>query len=83
MEVGELNFRRNRRYEAMKKYGSVECLEPACRENDTLEHANKCFGYQARLKDEAGPYEIIQYLVELDSERMRKFNRSLMNHRVL
>ena len=83
MEVGELNFRKNRKYEAMKKYGSIQCLEPTCREDDTLAHANECFGYQTRLKEEAGPYEIIDYLVELDCERMRKYHRSLLNHRVL
>ena len=83
MEVGELNFRKNRKYEALKKYGSTQCLEPACMEDDTLEHMNQCFGYQTKLKDDAGPYEIIEYLVELDQERMRKFRRSLLNHRIL
>ena len=83
MEIGELNFRRNRKYEAMKKYGSVECLEPSCHEEDTLEHVNTCHGYSSRLKDDAGPYEIIEYLVSLDEERFRKYRRSLVNHRVL
>ena len=83
MEVGELNFRASRKYEAMKKYGSIQCLEPACTGDDEFEHVKTCFGYKARLKEEAGPYEIIEYLVELDTERMRKFRKSLMNHRVL
>ena len=83
MEVGELNFRANRKYEAIKKYGSIKCLEPACPDNDSLEHVKTCFGYSSRLKEEAGPYEIIDFLVELDTERMKKFRKSLMNHRVL
>ena len=83
MEVGELNFRANRKYEAIKKYGSINCLEPACTGIDSLEHVKTCFGYSTRFKDEAGPYEIIDTLVELDNERMRKFRKSLMNHRVL
>ena len=83
MEIGELNFRRNRKYESMKKYGSVACLEPSCHEDDTLQHVNTCHGYSARLKDDAGPYEIIEYLVELENERFRKYRRSLLNHRVL
>ena len=82
-DVGELNFRRSRKYEAMKKYGSVKCLVPACGGEDSLSHVNTCFGYQTRLRDDAGPYEIIDYLVELEMERMSKFNRSLLNHRVL
>ena len=83
MEVGELNFRSNRKYEAMKKYGSVNCLVPACLEPDSLSHVNTCHGYTSRLKDDAGPYQIIEYLLELETERCRKFNKSLLNHRVI
>ena len=82
-DVGELNFRRNRKYEAMKKYGSVECLVPACGGEDSLEHVKQCFGYYTRWRDDAGPYDIIEYLVALEYERAGRFNRSLLNHRVL
>ena len=30
-EVGELNFRRSRRQESLKKYGNFDCLVPFCR----------------------------------------------------
>ena len=82
-DVGELNFRRGRKYEAMKKYGSVSCLVPACNGTDELGHVNQCFGYRSRLREDAGPYDIIEYLLELETERFVKFNRSLLNHRVL
>ena len=35
LDVGELNFRRNRKYEAMKKYGSISCLKMKGAENST------------------------------------------------
>ena len=83
MEVGELNFRTNRKYEALKKYGSTNCLVPACLEPDSLSHVNSCHGYSSRLKDDAGPYQVIEYLTELEEERCKKFNKSLLNHRVV
>ena len=82
-ETGELNFRRSRRQEALKKYGSYECLVPFCREDDSLEHVQKCPGYTARVKDGAGPYEFIEYLTELELERNKRFNRSLINFKTL
>ena len=82
-EVGELNFRRNRRQEALKKYGSVECLIPFCKEEDSLSHVQNCKGYSSKLKEGASPYEFIDYLVELEAERNKKFNRSLINFKTL
>ena len=82
-EVGELNFRRSRRNEAMKKYGSVECLVPFCKEDDSLSHVQVCPGYTAKVKDGASPYEFIDYLAELELERNKRFNRSLINFKTL
>ena len=82
-ELGELNFRMARKHEALKKYGSVECLVPHCREMDELNHVKECDGYTARLRDDAGPYEFIDYLAELELERNQKFNKSLINHKTL
>ena len=82
-EVGELNFRRNRKQEALTKYGSYECLIPFCKEDDSLSHVQVCKGYTSRLKEGAGPYEFIDYLVELEAERNKKFNRSLINFKTL
>ena len=82
-EVGELNFRKSRKQEALSKYGSYECLIPFCKEDDSLDHVKTCPGYSSRLKDDAGPYEFIDYLCELEIERNKKFNRSLVNFKTL
>ena len=82
-EVGELNFRRSRRCEALKKYGSYECLVPFCKEDDSLEHVKVCKGYSTKYKDDAGPYEFIDYLAELELERNKTFRRSLINFKTL
>ena len=67
----------------MKKYGSVECLVPFCKEDDSLSHVQVCPGYTAKVKDGAGPYEFIDYLSELELERNKRFNRSLINFKTL
>ena len=78
-EMGELNFRRSRRTESIKKYGNVNCLVPHCNFEDKLSHVQTCEGYTSRLPDGAGPYEFIQYLSDLELERNKSFNRSLIN----
>ena len=81
MDIGELNFRTNRKHEAIKRYGSTKCLVRGCLEEDSLAHVRECPGYSARVADGAGPYQVIDYLMELELERNRKFNRSLINFR--
>ena len=83
-EVGDLNFRKNRKQESLKKYGSYECLVPFCREDDCFDHVRKCRGYTASLtKDDPEPMEIIEYLTELEEERVKRFKRSLINFKSL
>ena len=82
-ELGELNFRSSRKTEAMKKYGSVECLVPFCREPDSLEHVKECKGYSSKVDEGAGPYEFIDYLAELELERNKTFRKSLINYKTL
>ena len=82
-EVGELNFRRSRRQESLKKYGNFDCLVPFCREEDSLHHVQRCPGYTAKLEEGAGPYQFIDYLTELELERNKRFNRSLINFKTL
>ena len=82
-ETGELNFRKNRKQEALSKYGSYECLIPFCKEDDSLEHVQVCEGYTSRFKEGDGPYKFIDYLVELEGERNKKFNKSLINFKTL
>ena len=79
-EVGDLNFRKNRKQEALKRYGSYECLVPFCKEDDCFDHVRKCKGYSAQLlKDDPEPMEIIDYLTKLEEERVKRFRRSLVN----
>ena len=80
-ELGELNLRQSRKAEAIKKYGSTECLVPFCKEEDSWEHIQECPGYTSRLPNGWGPYQLIDYLVSLESERNRTFNKSLINFR--
>ena len=82
-ELGELNLRGNRKTEALKKIGSIKCLVNSCMENDTLEHIKECHGYNSKLKDGAGPYELIDFLTAIELERNRKFNRSLVNFKTI
>ena len=80
-EIGELNFRVNRKNEAKKKYGGTQCLVKGCVEEDSWQHVQECHGYTSRLKKGWGPYDLINYMVELENERNRKHNRSLINFR--
>ena len=83
-ELGDLNFRASRKNEAMRKYGSIKCLVPHCQENDELSHVRVCDGYTAQMKDDdPDPFERIEYLAELEEERMKRFRRSLINHKTL
>ena len=83
-EVGDLNFRRCRKQEALKRYGSFECLVPFCKEEDSYEHVRRCPGYSTQLKkDDPEPHEIISYLTILEEERFKKFKRSLINFKTL
>lgn len=82
-ECGELNFRKGRKQEALRRYGNFKCLVPMCSGDDELSHVRECTGYTSRLKDDAGPYDIINYLSELEYERLSKFRRSLVNCKTL
>ena len=76
-EAGELNFRANRKYESLKRYGSIECVVPGCHQDDTLEHALECYGYSTKFKEGGSPHEWAKFLSDLDVERFRKYRTSL------
>lgn len=83
-ELGDLNFRASRRCEAMRKYGSIQCLVPFCPEDDSFEHVRTCKGYTAQLQDDdPDPFKRIDYLTDLEEERRKRFRRSLINHKVV
>ena len=76
-EAGELNFRTNRRNEALKKYGTLDCVVPGCGEPDTLEHIMECHGYSTKFKQGGSPHEWIEFLSTIDLERFKKYRTSL------
>ena len=76
-EIGELNFRANRKWESIKKLGTIECLVPGCGQEDSLEHVQECYGYSTKFKDNFSPMEWIEYLNNLDLERFSKYKTSL------
>ena len=80
MEVGELNFRTNRKWESLKKFGSTECVVQGCGQEDTLDHVKECYGYDTKFKDDFSPMEWVDYLSKLDNERFSKYRTSLTRH---
>ena len=76
-EIGELNFRANRKWESIKKLGTIECLVPGCCQEDSLQHVQECYGCSTKFKDSFSPLEWIEYLSNLDMERFSKFKTSL------
>ena len=76
-EIGELNFRANRRSESMRKFGTIECVVPGCGQDDTLSHAHECCGYSTKYREDFNPHEWVEYLSQLDLERFSKYKTSI------
>ena len=79
-EIGELNFRTNRKYESLKKYGTLECVVPGCCQLDTLDHAMQCYGYSTKYKEGSSPTAWFEYISALDLERFQKYKTSLIKY---
>ena len=86
--IGELQFKSYRKGEFIKKYGNVQCFERGCIEEDTLEHVMRCQDYDIRYRqtmthdsDYLQIKTFVQYLVELDGYRSRKFGLPIMYRR--
>ena len=80
-DVGCLNFRGSRRNESHRKYGSTQCWIAGCTGVDTLEHVMEtCQGYQTKQGKDVGiKTEFINFLHELNRERIKRFKTSLVN----
>ena len=80
-DVGCLNLRANRRAESIKKFGSTQCLVPACTGQDSLQHIiYECQGYETKVvKDKGISSEFIDYLFKLNRERIVKYRTSMVN----
>ena len=80
-ETGCLNLRGHRKSESLKRYGTFQCLIPACTGIDTLEHImTGCQGYGIADYDDKGDIlELIEYLYKLNRIRMERFTTSMIN----
>ena len=76
--IGELNFLTNRRAENIKKLGSTHCYIGVCGGEDSLEHVSQCFGYSAVPSGDGSERSQVEYLVELNKERMKRFGTALI-----
>ena len=81
LDVGCLNFRGSRKNESRQKYGTSQCWVPGCTGLDTLDHVmTTCQGYKARRGKDVGiKSEFIDYLHELNRERVSRFRTSLVH----
>lgn len=77
--VGELNFRTNRRKEAMSKFGGTQCLFGVCCGEDSLAHITECFGYRTRPPPNLREEDLSDYLLELHRERIQRWKAPLIN----
>ena len=81
--TGNLDFRNDKKGEAVRKFGNTNCLVPACAGRDELSHVVKCFGYKTKPKEETflgidGNESLAEYLDLLDAERYHKFRAPLL-----
>ena len=76
--IGELNFLTNRRSENVKKLGSTHCYVGTCGGDDSLDHVSQCFGYSAVPSLDGSKRSQVEYLVELNRERMKRFGTALI-----
>ena len=76
--IGELNFLTNRKNENIKKLGSTHCFVGVCGGEDTLDHVSQCFGYKSTLREDGSERSQVDYLIELNEERMKKYKRPLI-----
>ena len=80
-QVGCLNLRAHRKSESMKKFGTFQCLIPACTGNDSLAHImDECQGYKvSQYKDKGIFEELIDYLYRVNKIRTERFSTSMIN----
>ena len=80
-KIGNLDFRNNKKGEAMRKFGSVACLVPGCTGKDDLEHVLECSGYNSKPGDgafEGDDVALAEYIDNLDSERFLAWRAPLL-----
>ena len=78
LRIGELNFKLSRKTESIRRFGGLECWVKVCLGTDGPMHVAECFGYSARIKPGHSEDELVDYLVELHKERLKKFGQPLV-----
>ena len=76
----ELELKGNRRNESVKQYGGIHCWVGWCCGDDDINHIMKCEGYNTKPpRDDKGDEKVIaDYLIELNSERIRRWGCPLI-----
>ena len=83
-KIGNLDFRNNKKGEALRKFGSTACLASGCPGRDDLQHIIDCSGYDN--KPEEGAFDgddvkLADYLDKVDAERFSKWRAPLLFRR--
>ena len=78
--IGELNFKENKKNEMARKYGGLNCFA-GCDEIDNLKHAMECERYDVKARNfnlDGTDEKLAIYLSALDTERFRKYECPLI-----
>ena len=78
--IGELNFKVNKKQESLKKYGNLNCIA-GCDEVDSYDHVKQCARYYTQAKNyelDGTDEKLAQYLVDLDNERFKRYAHPLV-----
>ena len=80
LKLGELELKANRRNESIKQYGGFHCWVGWCCGDDDINHVMVCEGYDTKPpRDDKGDEKIVaDYLIELNSERIRRWGCPLI-----
>ena len=73
--IGELNFKENKKNEMKRKFGDIKCFA-GCDEIDSFQHVKECERYTVKAKNynlDGTDEKLAKYLADLDSERFKKY----------
>ena len=62
----------------MSRYGGTHCLVKVCGGEDEIDHITKCFGYSSVCPTGGNTKQLAEYLVALNTERIKKFKLPLI-----
>ena len=76
--VGKVNFRTNRKREAIAKFGGVQCLVGVCCGDDELGHITVCPGYRTKPPPNMREEDLSKYLLAIHRERIQRWEAPLI-----